>query len=387
MKIKLFIFLILLNTTILFSQKKLYTHIASNKKNYCAKSYQLARVIDNRTTKNTIGKTYTSSRTVQHEVDFKSAVSNELFLFYNTNFHNALHPCNQFLVIVNQFEIGHVLSNQREDTGYVFLNFDFYNLKNDSAFFLYNYAKKFNELSESVLLTHPKRINQALLNAFAHLDFYFPTKLTDTVTHYKKGNYNKTLSDSILNMQYGLTIQNFLKQDSASNYKSSVPSFYFFFVGAIANASRTYITTHINANLVFQIKKAPKYLVGIQANYFVYGIMSKQIIPVNSSYQLFNYDIGVRILRQLKNKLFLNVNPQLLTGNENIRYTILPSNYSGTSATETIDFKGFQMDIGVYYFRPQQQGIYFGGDIFYRETSSNIITKGIGLKFNFGVKF
>ncbi len=343
------------------------------------------RVVDARKNKSNLGSIYKAGLSVLHPADFKQPLSEELFYFFKDHFF-CLKTNNKFMLVVNNFEIGHIITNKKQDTGFVRLNFDFYSLKNDSAFFLYNYNRNFKEASEKVPTTHPERMKRAVLLSLSGLDSYFSIKLNDTLVQKNKRIYTASHSDSLKHSNYGLSLRSFKRNDSLKEVYN-LPSYYIFFVGVSGNASYTSLKVDVSANLLFQLKKHPKYLMGMQANFFVYGIFSEKIVPANSTYSLFNYDIGLRLLKQMKGSLFFNVSPQAMFGKETVSYTVLPAKFIGTGTTQTYDFRGLQLDLGLYNMPPKLQGLYFGGDVFFRFTSSQVIESNGGLKFNIGIKF
>jgi hypothetical protein len=173
----------------------------------------------------------------------------------------------------------------------------------------------------------------------------------------------------------------------ANNY----PSSHFFLTGIHVNISSTDLIFAPNMDLLFQLKKNPKSLVGLSANFFVYGIFLRKNIPVYADYRLFNFDIGIRVLKHINRKLFLNINPQVILGKEHYVYSNY--NYSNGPIARTTEYIntdplfGFQCDFGLYSFPVQKQGFYFGADLFFRGTSSFVMEANFGIKLNLGYKF
>lgn len=386
MKIKcLYVVLALFNASALLSQSKIYTYIQRDKKSYAGRAWCLERVVDRRIDKSNIGHIFTRGLGIEHPADFKQELSGELIHFFNDNFF-CLRAKNRFMLVVNRFEIGHIVTTKRLDTGEVFFDFDFYALKNDSAFFLYNYAKRLTEASDVVPTTHPNRLRRALLNSLLPLDNFFSIRVNDTLRNKSAVFYNASQSDSVKKNNYGLTVTKSKQLDSTYS-ANNLPSYYFFFIGGQGNICYTSLTTHVNANLLFQLKKHPKYLIGVQANYFLYGILSQKLISSYATYSLFNYDIGIRVLKQIKGNLFINFNPQAMFGRETFTYFVLPAGSITGQLNQTYPINGVQVDIGVYNFEPQKQGIYFGADVFFRGSNSNMLENTIGLKLSVGIKF
>jgi hypothetical protein len=146
-----------------------------------------------------------------------------------------------------------------------------------------------------------------------------------------------------------------------------------------------------NINLLFQLKKHPRFLIGPTGSFFIIGLYSGKFIPPDIKYRILNYDVGLRLIHQLKGNVFFNLNMQALLGKEQYTYEYNPySSYSlgnKSTTTKTENIFGFQLETGLYFMPVKKQGLYFGMDLFIRECSSTIFDSNAGFKLNLGIKF
>lgn len=263
------------------------------------------------------------------------------------------------------------------------VDFSFFKLKNDSLSFLYSYVGRLAEHADVVAFSHSNRIKRAILMPLTKLDSTLITLQSPMV-------YAKRNIDSLTKSNAIVSSSTVLKEDSLRKV-NNYPSDYYFILGVHGSICKTHLMSGANINLLFQLKKHPRFLVGPTASLFVFGLYSGKFIPPYIKYRIFNYDLGLRMLHQLKGNLFFNLNTQVLLGKEQYVYEYNPySSYSPgnkSTTTKTENIIGFQLEMGLYFIPVQKQGVYFGMDFFVRGCSSTIFDSNAGFKLNLGIKF
>jgi|GEM_PF-3320927 len=152
----------------------------------------------------------------------------------------------------------------------------------------------------------------------------------------------------------------------------------------------------VNINFMIRIPQHPRYLLGANLNYSVIKFYDRNGLPLYQSYQLKTSDLGIRMLKQIKNGFFFNANPHFMIGKETYvtHFTALgydPVNNTITSTSsktsKSSTFLGFLMDAGMYFMAPKGPGVYCGLDLTIRFTNSSMFESDMGAKFTFGLKF
>lgn len=366
-----------------FSQKKVYTSIQENKKKYPGKNFSFEKVVDNRINKENIGFVYKSSLTYEHPADFKKPLQDEFLNFLTSTFPTKTSE-NKLLVSVKRIEIGHIVTGRKLDTGFVFLDVDFYRIKNDSAAFLYNYTARLAEASENTAFSHANRIKRAILlslsgieNALQKRSASFYIKINDL--------------EAVVQTSTGITNRELQLKDSLEKF-SPFPNSFYVFTGIQGDLSPSSLLTGVNIDVLFRLKKNKDLMLGFNTYFFVYGLFDADNIPKNAEYNVLQLKTGLRLLKHLKHNLFFNMNPQLILGQEYYTYEIsynpyvLP--YTSSYYYTISDFLyGFEVDFGLYRIPLRKRGFYFGSDFFVRGTTSNVVETSFGIKLNLGFKF
>lgn len=382
---RLYVFILpLFFSSFYYSQKTIYTSIQSNKTNFQTKDFYFDHVIDNRINKENIGFIYKSSLTYKHPANFHKTLPQEFLNFFRATYPNqkSLH---RVLLKVNVFEISHLLSENKIDTGRVKANFDFYLLENDSAFFLYNFTNVINDYSDRITYSHPNRMKRILIQSASPLD----------TAVLKQGSFAFNLgkvADSIRVGSPSLNKRDLMFKDSIAREKQ-LPSEYFVLLGVSSNFSLQHVLEFVNGDILFRLKKHPSWLVGPGVEILFYQRFFNSELPINVSYSLKNINISMRALHQIHKDLFFNLQALTVLGKE--YYTIDSQKYTKTNNTykaissnkdsETI--YGFEMCGGVYLIPANKQNFFAGLDVFYRYTSSSRLGAGAGIKINIGFKF
>lgn len=375
--------LILLFPFSAFSQKKVYTSIQENKKKYPGKNFSFEKVVDNRINKENIGFVYKSSLTYEHPADFKKPLQDEFLHFLSNTFPTKTSE-NKLLLSVKRFEIGHIVTGKRLDTGFVFLDVDFYCLKNDSAAFLYTYTSRLAEASENTALSHGNRIKRALLLSLSRID--------STLLKRSSSFYIKTSDlENLVQTSSSITHSQLKRKDSLDKF-SPFPTSFYVLSGIQAEFCPSSLLTGVNIDVLFRLKKNKDFMLGFNTYFFVFGLLDTDNLPVNAEYNLLHFKTGLRLLKHLKHNLFFNMNPQLILGQEYYTYDLSYNPYGQpytTSYYYTIsDFLyGFEFDFGLYRIPLRKRGFFFGSDFFVRGTSSNMVETSFGIKLNLGFKF
>ena len=384
MKSGFFIFLSLF-TVQLFAQSKIYTNIQANKKKYPTKDFYVEHVIDRRLNKENIGYIYKSSLTYKHPADFKKTLPEEFLSFYRSTYPNQT-SLNRILVAVNQFEIKHTVTGKLLDTGTVMANFDFYMLRNDSAFFLYNFTSEINDVSDRITYSHPNRMKRIVLMSVAKLD----SALLHTAPQFALNL--GLLADSARTSSSSITKKELIKRDSIEK-ANDYPSDYFLLLGTHVNFSTDNIFAHFNADILFRFDKHPTWLLGASIEYQYYGLYLNPKLPYDIEYRFKNINIGCRVLKQLHRDVFLNIQTLGVFGKEmfqvnSINYALTNKGYVQIdSAVDAPTVYGVETSIGVYLLPARRQNFYTGLDLFFRVTTSKVIEDNGGIKINLGFKF
>lgn len=373
------------------AQNSIRVSIQPNKTSYPEKDFFFAKVSDQRANKELIGHIYKSNRQTIHKAVMKNSLEKELYQFLWDLYPN-LHSHTKMLLVVHEFEIGHVLDSKK-DTGFVKLNLDFYKMKGDSVFLVSSYHKTLSEPAEDVFLTHSNRMKRAILRAVADMEAHL-------------NNSGNASSGTVVVLEDSLTkaratsIQNIvaakpLSRADSLELKNNYPSLFFFLLGGHFNPYMSTLVMGANVQALFRLPKFNRWLLGPNVNFEVIKFLDRSGLADNQSYQLRTSDVGIRAMRQIRNSLFFNINPHFLFGQETIEeYTgHYVNNGSGFysvqySSNETVNaFFGFQLDLGVYVMPPKKSGLFCGFDLAMRMTNSVVFDSDAGIKLNLGVKF
>lgn len=377
MKTKIAIYFLLLNASSFFSQLKVYTDIQKNNKTYPGKNFTISKVIDARKNKDNIGMVHKSSVPGDYYADFKKPLSLEIIKFYHTTFPKGSYT-NEIIVIVNHFEIGHILTGKTNDTGFVRVNFDFYKIKGDSSYFIYNYSNTLCDVSDNIALSHSNRMKRILLKSVAKIDSalasagsqptrWLPDSLARISDSYSKKLYNE--KDSLY------TAGNYPRQNMVLLSFNGVLSTTTFMYG-------------LSVSYMGQIKKHPRYLLGFHLNYSIINFTSNIVLPSNTSYRIRTSDFGPRMLKQLKNSVFFNSMMHVMIGKETrTSYTtgFLPNVIYENEKSNI--FMGIQFDNGIMIVHPRNNGMTVGADFIFRATNSSMFDSDIGIKLSLGLTF
>jgi len=350
------------------SQSKVYTFIQENATVYESSDFYIYKIIDARKNKASIGSIYSSDKRKKYAADFNSTLSNELYSFYK----NAFPPGKQkrkIILLVDSFSIDHQLGLSSKDMGIAYLVGEYYSYQNDSCYLLTTSARQIKEEAEDAQLTHPNRIKRLLLLSL--VDMIDSLKKFETGT---LASHEMPLKlDDLKKKALGKEVQTLRKKAN----ENVLPDFYFFSAGTYYSLSKPILQFGFTSNLVLQLKKLPQVLVGINANIMLFGTPSNQItIPIFASSSVVNYDLGIKLLKQIKNNLFLNCNPQI-----NLGYI------REVSSGNRKNILGAEVDFGVYLIPPIQEGIYSGINLFYRNTNTEYLGSSFGLKLDLGYRF
>lgn len=393
MRIHLLYLFMFLKITAFFPQSKVYTSIQENKKTYPEKNFFFSKVLDLRPDKSTIGIVYKTQRNAEFYADFEKPLSEEVFIFLKNTFPNT-QSGQKIILVVNQFKIGHILS--KHDTGFVMVDLDFYQLRNDSVSFVSGYKKSLRESADEVALSHSNRIKRALLLAVADFEKQLATAPTAsfiplTAISQKKTSDSLQVTEKLKPLKQTISYsQAQAMQADSLNKKNNYPAHKIYMIGGFINPFTASLMAGANFSAVFQLKKYPKYLLGVHLNYAAVHFYDPDIIATNSSYKLRTSDFGCKLLKQIKNNIFFNLAQHFLIGKETFTYLNVNKPFYNTSLNTTdvsSTFFGFQMDAGIYFMPPQKSGIYLGADATLRVTNSDVFESDIGLKFNLGAKF
>jgi len=330
------------------AQSKVYTFIQENPAVYENSEFYIQKIIDSRSNKDNIGNIYSTDKRKKYAADFNHTVANEFNEFFKNTFPPGKHK-HKIIMVVDSFFIDHQLGESSKDIGSVELMAKFYLNRNDTCFHLANSHKTIAETSEDVRLTHPNRIKRVLLLS--------TTEMIDSLKKFVSGNIsNNSVLTTLDNLKKN-SISKDVQRRRAKQNENTLPEFYFFNLGTYYSFSKPVLQFGVTGNLVIQIKKAPKYLIGINANMMFFGTPSDNIqIPLFSSFEVFNYDLGIKLLKQIKNSFFLNFNPQINLGH-----------IKEVSSSERKDILGFEMDIGAYLIPPANEA-FIRGLIYFTET-------------------
>lgn len=352
----------------LFSQAKVYTFIQENAAVYEKSEFYIHKIIDSRSNKDNIGSIYSADKRKKYAADFNHTLSNEFSDFFRSTFPSEKHK-HKIVLVIDSFQIDHQLGETSKDLGSAEMMARFYLNRNDTCFYLVSSHNRIVEGSEDVQLTHPNRIKRLLLLSTA--------EMIDSLKKFHAGSLSFDSLNTTLDQLKKQSISKEVQRRRAKQNENTLPEFYLFTLGTYYGFSKPCLQFGFTGALVFQIKKAPKYLLGINANLMLYGTPSDNIqIPLFTSFDVFNYDLGIRVLKQVKNNFFLNFNPQA-----NMGYI------KEVSSTERKDILGFQMDAGVYLLPPAEEGVYSGLNVFYRNTNNEFLGQGFGIKLDLGYRF
>lgn len=358
--------MVLLAKTV-FSQSKVYTFIQENSGVYEKSEFYISKVIDARDNKESIGSIYSADKRKKYPADFNQTLSNAFQEFFKNTFPAAKHKA-RIVLLVSYFNIDHRLGETAKDIGIAEMKAEYFLNRNDTCFLLARSEKRIEELSEDVQLSHPNRIKRLLLLSTAEM-----------IDSLKKFNHQPSDRRTFYSIDE-LKKRSLSKDVQARRLRqgeNTLPEFYLFKAGTYYAFSQTILQFGLTTDLTLQIKKAPKYLIGINANVMLFATPTDNItIPTSASNEVLNYDLGIKLLKQVKNNFFLNFNPQV-----NLGYV------QETTNGDRKNILGFELDAGVYLIPPAEEGVYSGLNLFYRSTNTELLGTSFGLKLDLGYRF
>lgn len=347
-----------------FSQSKVYTYIQENNKGKIKSSFYIQKVVDARPNKTSIGNIYSSDLRKKYPADFEGTLSEEFQSFFKSVF-AASKQKHRLLMEVKSFDIDHEHSDVFKDIGKARLNVSYYLNRNDTCIFLYNYNDSVMDETNEAQRTHPNRIRRLLLLSARKLsDSLFTTEFLST--------REKTTLNRILENSTSKDAGRLRREDSVN----IPPDYYMFGAGTYYNFYPEVFMFGINVHLVLRLGKTSSYLLGPSAGLLFYSTPPYNIQVPSFSSEIFNYDVGLRLLKQVKNKFFLNLNPQLMLGR-----------VQSPSSSPEQQLRGVQVDLGAYLIPPSGEGVYSGLNLFYRSTNTTYFGEGLGLKIDLGYRF
>ncbi len=351
----------------LFSQSKVYTFIQENNSIYEKSEFYIQKVIDARENKETIGSIYSADKRKKYPADFNQTLSNAFTDFFRATFPAAKNKSKIILLVYN-FKIDHQLGETAKDLGSAEIKAEYFLNRNDTCFYLASSEKRIEEESEEVQLSHPNRIKRLLLLSTAEM-----------IDSLKKFNHQPAVKRPFYSLDE-LKKRSLSKEVQARRLRQGVntlPEYYLFKAGTYYAFSQTILQFGLTTDLVLQIKKAPQYLIGMNANVMLFATPTDNItIPTSASADVLNYDLGIKLLKQVTNNFFLNFNPQV-----NLGYV------QETSNGNRKNILGLELDAGVYLIPPAEEGIYSGLNLFYRSTNTELLGTSFGLKLDLGYRF
>jgi len=371
-----------------FSQTKIYTEIQQNKTVYPGKDYTFDKVIDARANKDNIGIVYKSDIQQEYLADLRDPVDAAFLYFLNNTFPNGSSTV-KITMVINELEIGHILSGRRKDSGFVKVNFDFYKAVNDASVLIHHYEGMLVDVSDNIALTHSNRMKRITLMSVAKLDSIVASGATYIET--AKPGADSLLKDPV-KISAGFSKER-LEETKRMLANDKSPRRIMFMIGGHAVFCTENQMYGVNANLLFGFKKAPRNLLGFNANYSLIKFQTRSGLAENIEYQLRSGDLGLRFLRQIKNPVFFNFNPHLMFGKETfITYNTTTVYVNGVSTglsktTKEKSFYGLQIDTGIYLLSPKSAGAYMGFDFVLRFTTSYVFESDMGIKLNLGIAF
>lgn len=378
------------------AQNRVYTTIQKNKNTYPGKDYFFPQVVDLRPDQSRLGFVCKMGGRTLCEINFKKSLSSEVYQFFSSVFPNRTSS-NQVLITVNVFEIGQILS--KKDSAFVKLDLDFYLLRNDSALHLSHYARTLCEATSDAVFSHPNRIKRALLLAAGDLERKLEQRPTGTYVPLSElGIPPQSKTDDVEKSEarYGAFYsRSYAAKEDSSFRRLNYPDRMVLFLGAHANLMSYGLCTGVNVNWMFRLRYSPKYLVGINVNHSAVILFETGTLSNYESYRLASTDLGFRVLKQIKNITFINVNTHFLVGKE--RFTSSPSYIydpqtnsvsAGRPATVREDFFfGMLIECGGYLLQPRGRGFFIGADLTFLGTTSFILDNSAGVKLTAGYKF
>jgi hypothetical protein len=360
--------LVVLSVQLMPAQAKVYTFIQENSVVYENSEFYIQKIIDARGNKETLGQIYSTDKRKKYTADFNRTLSNEFADFFKHTFPQGKHK-HKVILVVDSFSIDHQLGEGTKDIGSAEMNASFYLNRNDTCFYLTSSSKRISETAKDVQITHPNRIKRLLLLSAA--------QMIDSLKKFASNPPVAGMRMTTLDELKKSSISKDVQRRRAKQHENTLPEFYMFNLGTYYGFSKPVVQFGITGNLVLQVKKAPKYLIGISGNLMLYGTPSDDIqVPLFTSFEVFNYDLGIKLLKQVKNNFFLNFNPQV-----NLGYI------KEVNSSERKNILGFQMDAGVYLIPPANEGVYSGLNLFYRTTNTEFFGASFGLKLDLGYRF
>lgn len=347
-----------------YSQSKVYTFIQENDKGKVKSGFYIHKVVDARADKSNIGQIYSSDLRKKYPADFEHHLSEEFYRFYKGRYASSRQK-QRVLMLVQDFSIAHEHSDVFKDVGRAKLQASYYLNRNDTCFFLYAFHDSISDVTDEVQRTHPNRIKRLLLLSARSLSdsLLSPERLARS---------EKSPLESLLRLSNSPAVERARKQDSVN----VPPDFYMFGVGTYYNFYPSVYMFGVNSHLLLRLGKKSPWLAGPSAAFLMYSTDPNAIQSPTYNEDILNYDLGLRLIRQIKKNLFLNVHPQLMFGRVK----------EPGSNTEQI-LKGFQADLGLYLIPPAGEGVYTGLNFFYRSTNTDYFGEGLGLKLDLGYRF
>jgi hypothetical protein len=365
--------LVLLNFCV-NAQSSVYLSIQKNTRSYPEKDFYIARVVDKRGDRTSVGEVRKLSGKERHPAEFRKELGLEIENFFITVFPNQ-GAANQVLAVINEFRVGDADHIEIKDSGYVYLNIDFYRIEKEGNVLLYNYTHRLSEAADDVFLSHANRIKRALLLSASLIesslkDPSLAQRIPGTPVMEQSITDREHYSDSVYKARYA-------------------PSYYFMMLGAYFNFGSGGLFMGPEATILLRLSRTSRVLAGAGASYCLAGFLPPSRVRTNTDISLRNYNFGARVLAQIKKRLFFDLNLQAMFGQEDITeyytiYTPLPAVRAQTSSSS---INGFQVNIGVCSVNPSKSGVTIGGGLFVRASDSDIIVTGLGINFNLGLKF
>lgn len=360
----LFASALFLLTTKHSGQSKVYTFIQENDKGKVKSGFYVHKVVDARADKSNIGQIYSSDLRKKYPADFEHNLSEEFHRFFKGRYASSRQK-QRVLMLVQSFSISHEHSEVFKDEGKAILQARYYLNRNDTCFFLYAFHDSILDVTNEVQRTHPNRIKRLLLLS--------AKSLSDTLLKPERlAQSEKSPLEDLLHLSNSPAVESARKQDSLN----VPPDYYMFGVGTYYNFYPSVYMFGVSGHLLLRLGKTSPWLAGPSAAFLMYSTKPNAIQAPTYNEDVLNYDVGIRLIRQIKKNLFLNVQPQLMFGRVK---------EPGNTGTQVL--KGFQTDLGLYLIPPAAEGVYSGINFFYRTTNTDYFGEGLGLKLDLGYRF
>ncbi|HQQ94232.1 MAG TPA: hypothetical protein PLQ93_06740 [Bacteroidia bacterium] len=361
---ELFLLILLGLPLFILAQGTVYTFIQTGKPLQKDPLFFFQNVIDARNPRDNIGSVYDQSRRKKYPANFRHELYDEFMRFYAEQYPLSAGKT-KLQMLVKDFSIGHEINDMGKDLGSAFLSADIYVRNEDTCFLLCHIRDSISEPSDDVRLSHPNRIRRLLLKAGAAASASLQHKNTENNTRIPYTELRKQ----------GMPFLDPAYKDKDSN--AVLPNYYMFKCGTFYSFSSEVLLFGVSAGLLLQVKQAPRYLVGANAELMLYGVKSDQVTNPNTNYAVVNYNLGITMMKQIRNNFFFHLNPQLVLGRVD----------KTGPQPKSEKLTGFELDLGVYLIPPRESGVYSGLNFFYRSCNSSLYGEGPGLKIDLGMRF